>query len=252
MSEAAFLQALREAPDDATPRLVYADWLEERGDPARAEFLRLQPALEGMKPDDPRRLPLEARFRELRSALDPSWVVRVDRSDRWTMLWPNDYCRHVARSGEVGKPLRFLWGGHNRQTEFSYWKVKVGDYIYPVRIHARKLFVIGRMRVGRFETRENYLRSHPTDDRLIREPSADEILVGEGGTPLNLDLAVPREILERVSFRTRRKDRLLSGVEGGELVTPFGLQGVFRLTHRSAQDFDDLLRNARPHGEQGE
>ena len=39
--EAAFLSAIRAAPADAAPRLVYADWLEERGD-GRAEFVRLQ------------------------------------------------------------------------------------------------------------------------------------------------------------------------------------------------------------------
>jgi uncharacterized protein (TIGR02996 family) len=35
------LAAVRAEPDDDTPRLVLADWLEERGDP-RGEFVRLQ------------------------------------------------------------------------------------------------------------------------------------------------------------------------------------------------------------------
>jgi uncharacterized protein (TIGR02996 family) len=35
-----FLQAIVENPDDDTPRLVYADWLDEHGDPARTEFIR--------------------------------------------------------------------------------------------------------------------------------------------------------------------------------------------------------------------
>ncbi len=35
--EAAFLAAIAAAPADALPRLVYADWLEERGD-NRAEL----------------------------------------------------------------------------------------------------------------------------------------------------------------------------------------------------------------------
>lgn len=34
--------AIRAQPDDDTPRLVYADWLQENGDEARAEFIRLQ------------------------------------------------------------------------------------------------------------------------------------------------------------------------------------------------------------------
>ena len=33
---AALLRAVLEAPDDDAPRLVYADWLDEQGDPARA------------------------------------------------------------------------------------------------------------------------------------------------------------------------------------------------------------------------
>ncbi len=38
----AFLRAILDSPDEDTPRLVYADWLEEQGDPQRAEFIRLQ------------------------------------------------------------------------------------------------------------------------------------------------------------------------------------------------------------------
>jgi uncharacterized protein (TIGR02996 family) len=42
MSEAGLLAAIIDDPDDDTPRLVYADWLEEHGDDARAEFIRVQ------------------------------------------------------------------------------------------------------------------------------------------------------------------------------------------------------------------
>jgi uncharacterized protein (TIGR02996 family) len=35
-------RAVCEHPADDTPRLVYADWLEENGQPERAEFIRLQ------------------------------------------------------------------------------------------------------------------------------------------------------------------------------------------------------------------
>lgn len=41
---ATFLRAIIAAPDDDLPRLVYADYLDERGDP-RGEFIRLQIAL---------------------------------------------------------------------------------------------------------------------------------------------------------------------------------------------------------------
>jgi uncharacterized protein (TIGR02996 family) len=38
----ALFRAVCEYPADDTPRLVYADWLDENGQPERAEFIRLQ------------------------------------------------------------------------------------------------------------------------------------------------------------------------------------------------------------------
>jgi uncharacterized protein (TIGR02996 family) len=52
MTEDAFLQAIRDAPDDDAPRLVYADWLDESGDPARAELIRVQCELVRRGADD--------------------------------------------------------------------------------------------------------------------------------------------------------------------------------------------------------
>lgn len=40
--EREFLDKLAASPDDDAIRLVYADWLEEHGQPRRAEFLRIQ------------------------------------------------------------------------------------------------------------------------------------------------------------------------------------------------------------------
>jgi uncharacterized protein (TIGR02996 family) len=68
----AFLQAILDAPDDDTPRLVYADWLEEHAEPERAEFIRVQCRLARTPEGDPRRQVLEAREREL-----------LDRQDEW-------------------------------------------------------------------------------------------------------------------------------------------------------------------------
>ena len=53
-----FLEAIRAAPDDDVPRLVYADWLEERGEPL-GEFIRVQCALARLPADDPARPPLQ-------------------------------------------------------------------------------------------------------------------------------------------------------------------------------------------------
>jgi uncharacterized protein (TIGR02996 family) len=46
MSEqAGLLRAICEQPDDDTPRLVYADWLDDHGDSPQAEYIRSQVAL---------------------------------------------------------------------------------------------------------------------------------------------------------------------------------------------------------------
>jgi uncharacterized protein (TIGR02996 family) len=44
-TEQSLTAAVLASPDDDLPRLVFADWYEENGDPERAEFVRLQCAL---------------------------------------------------------------------------------------------------------------------------------------------------------------------------------------------------------------
>lgn len=73
----AFIAAILEAPCDDSIRLVYADWLEERGDP-RAEFLRVELALLN-RPSSVDRDTLTARRRELVKAFAPEWVNIVRR-----------------------------------------------------------------------------------------------------------------------------------------------------------------------------
>src|SRR5437762_759494 len=48
-AEQGFLSAICETPDDDAPRLVYADWLDDNGQPDRAEFVRLQCRLARME-----------------------------------------------------------------------------------------------------------------------------------------------------------------------------------------------------------
>ena len=52
-TEAALLRTIRESPDDDTARLVYADFVEEEGDPARGEFIRVQVGLARTPEHDP-------------------------------------------------------------------------------------------------------------------------------------------------------------------------------------------------------
>jgi uncharacterized protein (TIGR02996 family) len=76
--EEAFLRDVIGSPDD-TPRRVYADWLEENGQPDRAEFIRTQCELAGLDDTDDRRWPLAARERQLLWLHGKHWVGPLRR-----------------------------------------------------------------------------------------------------------------------------------------------------------------------------
>ncbi len=73
MHDDTFLQAIIENPDDDGLRLIYADYLDERGD-TRGQFIRVQIALASLPNDDPRRGELEARERRLLAEYEGDWV----------------------------------------------------------------------------------------------------------------------------------------------------------------------------------
>jgi uncharacterized protein (TIGR02996 family) len=75
-SEDAFLLAIREAPLDDTPRLIYADWLDEQGRPggaARAEFIRVQCQMARLPREDPRWAELTRREAALLEENGADW-----------------------------------------------------------------------------------------------------------------------------------------------------------------------------------
>jgi uncharacterized protein (TIGR02996 family) len=77
-TERALYQGVLDAPDDAAPRLVFADWLEEHGQPERAEFIRVQLAQEGEPELSPRWRELEKRSRALLKGRARKWAPAAD------------------------------------------------------------------------------------------------------------------------------------------------------------------------------
>jgi uncharacterized protein (TIGR02996 family) len=63
--DAALWRAVVADPHDDAPRLILADWLEERGQSERADFIRVQCRLAALDEDAPERSPLERRERQL-------------------------------------------------------------------------------------------------------------------------------------------------------------------------------------------
>jgi uncharacterized protein (TIGR02996 family) len=84
--EEALLGAIVAKPDELTPRLVYADWLDETGDPAnadRAEFIRVQCRLDGLSAGAPERPALVAREEALLKQYAKTWAEPLRGSVRW-------------------------------------------------------------------------------------------------------------------------------------------------------------------------
>ncbi len=89
----ALLQAIIANPDDDTPRLIYADHLEEHGnesDQARANFIRWEIEAESLSRDDPYRHELESetaklfnRFGQVWNEELPDWRSWYDTSVRY-------------------------------------------------------------------------------------------------------------------------------------------------------------------------
>jgi len=77
----AFIEAVREDPEDDFPRLVFADWLDEQGDPL-GEFIRVQCELADLsEADDPRRhASLKVREDELLKAHQKSWAGEIEEA----------------------------------------------------------------------------------------------------------------------------------------------------------------------------
>jgi uncharacterized protein (TIGR02996 family) len=106
----AFLAAVVAHPDDDLPRLIFADWLDEHGDGARAELIRLQCAAAR---GEPAALTPNAvrRARELEDVHRDAWLGPLPRSV-WRAEFRRGFVEHVALPAQAfladGPALRRL------------------------------------------------------------------------------------------------------------------------------------------------
>jgi uncharacterized protein (TIGR02996 family) len=107
--DARFLLAIWAAPADTRLRLVYADWLEEHGQPGEATFVRLEARIEALPTGDPRRSQLALDQDELLTALvgPPAGDAGLPELS-WLELWSRVRST-CARCGELIRPTE---GGH--------------------------------------------------------------------------------------------------------------------------------------------
>ena len=106
------LAAVWAAPHDDLPRLAYADWLDERGDAPRAEFIRVQCAVAKLDPWDDGRGPLEKREAALRRKWGQGWKAGLPDAYRRTAGFhrgfPAPQLERMAATTFLGLPADIL------------------------------------------------------------------------------------------------------------------------------------------------
>src|SRR5262245_34868528 len=84
--ETHFLEAIRANPGDVACRLVYADWLEERGDP-RAELIRIEEEMRPLPVFADRYWELKPRRNELRQKVAKKWAQTMGYAPTYRPLF---------------------------------------------------------------------------------------------------------------------------------------------------------------------
>jgi uncharacterized protein (TIGR02996 family) len=118
--ERSFQSAIAETPEDLTPRMVYADWLEEHGDP-RAEYLRLHCELLRGVDRPQRQARLERQAARLGQTLDLEWLRFIDLQDELYRL------SHRCGGTPLPPAIRELWREAIWQTD-----PRTGERRFPV------------------------------------------------------------------------------------------------------------------------
>jgi uncharacterized protein (TIGR02996 family) len=114
----ALLAAIVAQPDEDTPRLVYADWLEEHGDPKQAKFIRDSIIFARAQKDSEETIALGKRLRLMEKEGEEEWLlalgIDVGRADFDRGLpyraayWNIDYFLDESASLFARLPLREL------------------------------------------------------------------------------------------------------------------------------------------------
>ncbi|MCI0702716.1 MAG: TIGR02996 domain-containing protein [Planctomycetia bacterium] len=129
--EEAFLRAICDQPDEDTPRLVFADWLDEQGgsvNAAWAELIRVQVAL--ARGAGAERERLAARESELEPAVVAVWPTRSGSRPwlKWAN-WSRGFPLTVSGPGTIIRTARPTFAGRIPLREFNIKPATDADLI---------------------------------------------------------------------------------------------------------------------------
>lgn len=177
-TQSGLLRAIRDNPDEDTPRLMYADFLDEEGDAARAEFIRVQIERGTLPETDARRRALEDREHALLAEHERDWLgVAHDADELTEWEFARGFVNEVAASPVfMNGPGTDLCAAH----PVRRWRVMSGQNNFPAdlresgqrpwcaRLEALDLsgWYAGLGEVSGFLTRSNLARLRELDLRM--------------------------------------------------------------------------------------
>jgi uncharacterized protein (TIGR02996 family) len=204
----AFRRAIAAAPDDDTPRLVFADYLDEHGEPDRAEFVRVQCELAGSSGiTEVRCDALRRRERELLKAHAKDWLG--DLGD-----WPPFY----------GEMKGYGWQGNNVAIFAEFRRGFVAAVSAPLAV----LFGGGPCGCWPYDGR-----------RVVNNPGYGPPLIdcpachGTGTRPGHAAALFAAQPVERVTLTDRGP--------GETLMDWYGCRWVWDSYHRGLRDYGQML-----------
>ena len=154
----------------------------------------------------------------------------------FTYQWTNECRMNTIANGEEGEEID-LCAGNN----FKKRRVKEGDTVYVIATWQGPVFLIGRMRVKKLLARKDWLKKNPGYSLW----DGDEVIVGEKGTPMRTEFAIPPDVLRKLRFLDPKgQEKRLKMAVDGTLDNAQSIRSVRRLSPKSAELLDGLLDNS--------
>ncbi len=140
----ALYQAILADPEDDAPRLIYADWLEENGDPDRAEFIRVQMELARLPDKDARGNSLRVREKELWAGHRDAWLMDLPEPLRQKKTFVKALKFHRGFLEELHLQA-YTWALHAARlfARFPIYRVRLSGAVTPD--HVGRLVVIPQL-----------------------------------------------------------------------------------------------------------